>query len=101
MTIDVVFIFRRLQEEYLDKEKKLYMCFVDLEKAFDRVLRRVLEWAMRKRCIPEAIVRAVMSLYEGAKTRVKVGLELSKEFEVKVGVHQESRVFAVAFCDRG
>ena len=25
------------------------MCFVDLEKAFDRVLRRVLEWAMSKR----------------------------------------------------
>ena len=24
-------------------------CFVDLEKAFDRVLRKVLEWAMRKR----------------------------------------------------
>ena len=32
-TIDAVFILRRLQEEYLDKEK-LYMCFVDLEKAF-------------------------------------------------------------------
>ena len=31
--IDTVFILRRLQEEYLDKEKKLYMCFVDLEKA--------------------------------------------------------------------
>ena len=41
-TIDTVFIFRRLQEEYLDKEK-LYMCFVDLEKAFDRVSRKVLE----------------------------------------------------------
>ena len=26
-----------------------------------------------------------MSLYEGAKTRVRVGLELSEEFEVKVG----------------
>ena len=25
---------------------------------------------------------------EGAKTRVRVGLELSKEFEVRVGVHQ-------------
>ena len=36
------------------------------------------------------MVRAVMSLYEGAKTRVIVGLELSEEFEVKVGVHQES-----------
>ena len=42
-TIDAVFILRRLQEEYLDKEKKLYRCFVDLEKAFDRVPRKVLE----------------------------------------------------------
>ena len=42
-TIDAVLILRRPQEEYLDKEKKFCMCFVDLEKAFDRVLRRVLE----------------------------------------------------------
>ena len=45
---------------------------------------------MRKRGIPEAMVRAVMSLYEDAKTRVKVGLELFEEFKVKVGVHHGS-----------
>ena len=49
------------------------MCFVDLEKAFDRVLRKVVEWAMRKRSVPEVMVRAVMSLYDGAKTRVVSG----------------------------
>ena len=42
-----------------------------------------------------------MSLYEGAKTRVRVGLELSEEFEVKVSVHQRSvlspLVFAILF----
>ena len=97
-TIDAVFILTRLQEEYLDKEKKLYMCFVDLEKAFDRVPRRVLEWAMRKRGIPEAMVRAVMSLYEGEKTRVRVGLELSEEFEVKVRVHKGSAFLPLPFA---
>ena len=31
-TIDTVFIFRRVQEEYLAKRKKLYMWFFGLEK---------------------------------------------------------------------
>ena len=74
------------------------MFFVDLENAFHGVPRRVLEWAMRKRGIPEAMVRAVMSLYEGAKARVRVGLELSEEFEVKVGVHQGSAFSPLLFA---
>ena len=43
-------------------------------------------------------VRAVMSLYEGAKTRVRVGLELSKEFGVKVGVPQASVLSPLVFA---
>ena len=69
-TIDAVFIWRRQQEEYHAKGKKLYICFVDLEKDFHRVQRKVLEWVMRKKGIPEALIRSVMSLYEGVKTRV-------------------------------
>ena len=52
-TIDAMFILRKMQEKYRVKGKKLYMCFVDLEKAFDRASRKVLEWAMRKKGIPE------------------------------------------------
>ena len=48
------------------------MCFVNLKIAVDRVLRIVVEWAMRKNGMPEGLVRSVMSLYEGAKTRVRV-----------------------------
>ena len=76
-----------MQEEYHAKGKRLYMCFVDLEKAFDRVPRKVLEWVMMKKEIPEVLVRSVMSLYEGAKTRVSVDSELSEEFEVRERMH--------------
>ena len=71
-----------MQEEYTDKKKKLNMCFVAIDKAFDRVPRKVMDWAMRKKGLPEVIIRAMMSLYHGAKTKVRVGPELSQEFLV-------------------
>ena len=36
-TTDAIFILRQLQEKHLAANKPLYMAFVDLEKAFDRV----------------------------------------------------------------
>ena len=89
-TIDAVFILRRVQEKYHAKGNKLKMCFWDLEKAFDRVLKKVLEWAMRKKGIPDVLVRSMMSLCERAKTRVRVDSELWEEFEVKLGMHKGS-----------
>jgi len=44
---------------------------VDLEKAFDRVPREMISWAMRKLGVEEWLVSAVMSMYSGAKTVVR------------------------------
>ena len=68
-TVDAIFMVRRLQEKYAEKKQKLYMCFVDLEKAFDRVPRRVIEWALRVKKVEERLVKVVMEMYEGAKTQ--------------------------------
>ena len=35
-TVVLIFIVRRMQKEYQKKDEKLYMYFVDMEKAFDR-----------------------------------------------------------------
>ena len=63
----------------------------------------MLEWALRKKGIPYGLVRSVMSLYDAAKTRVRVDSGLSEEFEVNVGMHQGSVLspfpFAVVMDD--
>ena len=96
-TTDAIFIVRQVQEKTLRKNKKLFLGFVDLEKAFDRVPREVVKWALRKERVPEALISAVMATYKGAKTAVKVGCGMSEDFEVKVGVHQGSVLSPLLF----
>ena len=73
------------------------MCFVDLEKAVDRVSRKVMEWA-RKRSLPEVLVKAVMSWYVGSRTKVRVRSGLSEEFWVRISVHQGSVISPLIFA---
>ena len=96
-TTDAIFILRQLQEKYREKRKKLYFGFVDLEKAFDRVPREVVRWALRKLGVDEWLVRAVMAMYERARTVVRTRDGNSEEFEVKVGVHQGSVLSPLLF----
>ena len=97
-TVDAIFIVSTMQGEYQKEDKKLYMCFVDMGKAFDRVPRKVMEWATRMKGLSEVIVRTIMSLYDGAKTRVRVGSAYSMAFKIKVGVHQGSVLSPLLFA---
>ena len=95
--IDATFILMRLQEEYHAKGKKLYMCFLWTYRKLLTVPRKVLECAMQKKGVTEVLVRSVMSLYYGAKIRVRVDSELSEELRLK---WDASRICAVitAIC---
>ena len=50
---------------------------------------------MRKKGIPEALVRVMMRLYKGVKTKAEVGTKLSTEYEANVGVHHG---FVLSHC---
>jgi len=51
-TTDAIYT-RQMQKKFRAKGKKLYFGFVDLEKAFDRVPREVIRWAMHKLGVEE------------------------------------------------
>ena len=65
------------------------MAFVDLEKAFNRVPRKVLWWALRFVGVLEWLVKVVQAMYVGTRSRTHLNSSFSEEFEVKVGVHQD------------
>jgi len=97
-TTDAIFTVRQMQERV--KGKKLYFGFVDLEKVFDRVPREVIRWANGNafsKGVEEWLVSAVMSMYTGAKTVVRIVYGNSNGFEVKVGMHQGSILSPLLF----
>ena len=73
------------------------LIFVDLEKAFDRVPREDIHFALRWKGLPEYLVDGAMSFYKGCKTVVSADRELSSSFSVKVGVHQGSALSPLLF----
>ena len=81
-TTDAIFVVRQMQEKFRVKGKKLYFGFVDLGKAFDRVPREVIRWAMRKQGVEEWLIAAVMSMYTGAKTVVRTVCGNNECFEL-------------------
>ena len=96
-TTDAIFIVRQLQEKYIAANKPLYFAFVDLEKAFDRVPRKVLWWALRSLGVEEWAVRVIQGMYSNARSRVRVNGQYSEEFSVGVGVHQGSVLSPLLF----
>ena len=93
-TTDAIFVLRQIQQKYIEKNKRLYHIFIDLEKAFDRVPRSAIEWALRRQLVPEKLV---MALYVDARSSVAAAGGTSAPFEISVGVHQGSALSPLLF----
>ena len=73
------------------------MVFVDLEKAYDRVPRDRIWWALKKKNIPEAYITIIQDMYKATKTRVKTRCGLTQYFNIEVGLHQGSTLSPLLF----
>ena len=61
-----------------------------MEKAFDRLLKALIDYSLRRKGVVECYMKAVMKMYKEVLSQVKVESEDSKEFAVRVGIHQGS-----------
>src|SRR6218665_252899 len=87
-TIDQIFTLRQIAEKYEEYGKELYVCYIDIRKAFDSVWRKGLWRVMRHYGYPEKIVRILENAYKDTFSAFRVNGELSVRFETVMGVLQ-------------
>ena len=86
--LDQIFAVKQVIEKMIEKDKVMFMVFIDLEKAFKKVCREKLWRTLFEYEIRGRLLRSIKALYEGGRARVKVeGME-PKWFGVRKGVKQ-------------
>ena len=88
-TIDQIWLTRQVVERATEYHTTVYLCFVDLIKAYDSVDRAAMIAVLRLHGVPNQLVNLVGELYTGTKCCVRTMEGTSEAFEVKTGVRQE------------
>ncbi|KAK0133440.1 LINE-1 reverse transcriptase [Merluccius polli] len=102
-TVDQLYTLCRILEGAWEFAQPVHMCFVDLEKAFDRVPRGVLWGVLREYGVSDPLIRAVRSLYDRCQSLVRIAGNKSDLFPVRVGLRQGcplSPILFIIFMDR-
>ena len=67
----MLFVVRQLQEVRRARQVPLYMCFVDLLKAYDSVDRELLWVVFARFGVPENMLTVIRQFHEGMRARVR------------------------------
>jgi hypothetical protein len=87
-TIEAIFLIRQLMEKCREQKKDLHMIFIDLEKAYDKVPRNVMWWALQKNKVSSKYITLIKDMYDNVVTSVRTSDEDTNDFPINIGPHQ-------------
>ena len=87
-TREGIFNLRTVFDRYLEVHKEVYICFIDYEKAFDRVYHSRLIEILKTMDIDGKDIRLIQNLYWEQVAAIRLEEGYSEEFAIKRGVRQ-------------
>ena len=69
-TIEAIFLLRQVMERFREQKKDLHIVFIDLEKAYDKIPRNVMWWALDKHKVPSKYVTSIKDMYNNVVASV-------------------------------
>ena len=88
---------RQVVEKYREGQQNVHCVFIDMEKAYDRVLRAEVWNCLRMKGVPEGYVRLIQDMYRRCTTQIRCATGVTMDFEVNVGVHRGSVLSPLLF----
>ena len=96
-TIDHIFTLMAAIQKQFENDRKLYVAFIDFEKAFDSISRHLLWPVLRKNNIKGKLYRCIVSMYADVKARIRSGSKLSDLINCTKGVKQGDALSPILF----
>jgi hypothetical protein len=88
-TRDAIALFKMTVQRALAVNRNIYACFVDYEKAFDRVQHEKMMKALSKYSVDQEDVSLIRNLYWRQKANMKIGSNITEETcNIEIGVRQ-------------
>ena len=93
-----LFLIRQVMERYREKKKDLHMVFINLEKAYDKIPRNIMWWALDKHKVPTKYVGLIKDMYNNVVTTVRTSDGETDDFPIRIGLHQGSALSPYLFA---
>jgi Reverse transcriptase (RNA-dependent DNA polymerase) len=84
-------------KRHREQKNDLHMIFIDLEKAYDKILRNIMWWTLKRKLVPTKYVILIKDMYTNAVTYVRAYDGESNTFSIKIGLHQGSALSLYIF----
>jgi hypothetical protein len=87
-TIDHIFTLMAFVQKQFSLNRKLYVAFIDFEKAFDSINRAILWPILLKSGVRGKLLKCIMSMYDCVKARIRCGGNMTDYIQCTSGVKQ-------------